>query len=113
VVVNVFLSSTTVLNVFLTSATVVLNHFAEENQIQTYDLAREPHKKFYHKSIEKFCFIAQTQSFTQIIRGVTERHCTSKGILSSKESDAKLLQSIHFAYEVGVISSYSKRIYYG
>jgi len=47
-----------VVNVFLSSTTVVLNHFAEENQIQTYNLVREPHKKFYHKSIEKICFIA-------------------------------------------------------
>jgi len=33
-------------NVFLTSTTVVLNHFAEGNQIQTYDFVREPHYKF-------------------------------------------------------------------
>ena len=30
----------------------------------------------------------------------------------SKESDTKLLQSINFAYEVGIISSYSNRICY-
>jgi len=35
-----------VVNVFLTSTTVVLNHFAEGRQIQTYDFVREPHKKF-------------------------------------------------------------------
>jgi len=29
---------------------------------------------------------------------------------TSKESDTKLLQSINFAYEVGIISSYSNRI---
>ena len=29
-----------------------------------------------------------------------------------KESDTKLLQSIYFAYEVGIISSYSNRICY-
>jgi len=32
-----------VVDVFLTSTTVVLIHFAEGCQIQTYDLAREPH----------------------------------------------------------------------
>jgi len=30
-------------------------------------------KKFYHKSIDRFCFIAPTKSVTQNIRGVTER----------------------------------------
>jgi len=29
--------------VFLTSATAVLNHFAEESQIPTYDFVTEPH----------------------------------------------------------------------
>jgi len=29
----------------------------------------------------------------------------------SKESDTKILQSMHFAYEVGIISSYSNRIH--
>jgi len=29
--------------VFLTSATVVVCHFAEESQIQTYNFVREPH----------------------------------------------------------------------
>jgi len=43
---------------------------------------KEPHKKFYHKSIDTFCFIALTWSATQNIRGVTERHCLSKKILS-------------------------------
>jgi len=28
----------------------------------------------------------------------------------SKESDTKILQSIYFAYEVGIISSYSNRM---
>jgi len=31
----------------------------------------------------------------------------------SKESDTKILQSIHFAKEVGIISSYSNRLYEG
>jgi len=30
----------------------------------------------------------------------------------SKASDTKLLQSTHFAYELGIISSYSNRICY-
>jgi len=29
----------------------------------------------------------------------------------SKESDTKILQSMQFAYEVGIISSYSNRIH--
>jgi len=58
-----------------------------------------------------FCFTALTKSVTPNFRGVTERHCPSKGILSrSKDSDTNLLQSINFAYEVGVISSYSNWI---
>jgi len=31
-----------------------------------------------------FCFIALTKSVAQNIRGVTERHCLSKGILSQQ-----------------------------
>jgi len=53
---------------------VVLNHFAEGSQIQTYDFVREPHKKFYHKSVDTFCIIALTRSATQNIGGITERH---------------------------------------
>jgi len=95
-----------VVNVFL------FNHFAEGSRIQTYDFVREPHKKNYHKSIDTFCFIALTKSVTQIIRGVTERHYLSKGILSQQESDIKLLWSMCFVYEVGIVSSYSNRIGY-
>jgi len=52
-------------------------------------------------------------SVTPNFRGVTERHCLSKGILSrSKDSDTNILQSINFAYEVGIICSYSNRICY-
>jgi len=40
--------------------------------------------KNYHKSIDMFCFIAVTKSVAQNIRGVTERHCLSKGILSQQ-----------------------------
>jgi len=60
---------------------VVVNHSAEGSQIQTYDFLREPHKQVYHKSIDTFCFIALTKCVTQRIRGITERHCLSKGIL--------------------------------
>jgi len=52
------------------------------------------HKKFYHKSIDTFCFFAITKFVTQNIRGGTERHCLySKGSFPSKESDTKLLRS--------------------
>jgi len=70
-----------VVNIFLTSTTVVLNHFVEGSQMQTYDFVREPHKKFCHKSIDTFCFIALTRSATQNIRDVNERHSLSKKIL--------------------------------
>jgi len=33
-----------------------------------------------------------------------------KGSFPSKDTDTKLLQSIYFAYEVGIIRSYSNRI---
>jgi len=35
-----------------------------------------------------------------------------KKSFTSKESDSKLLQSLYFAYEIGIISSYSNRICY-
>jgi len=47
-----------VVTVFIASATVVLKHFAERSQIQTFDFVGEMYKKFYHKSIDIFCFIA-------------------------------------------------------
>jgi len=62
-------------------------------------------KIFYSKSIDTFCFIALTTSVTQNIRGVTERQCLSKEIVSQQRIR-------HFAYEVGIISSYSNRIFY-
>jgi len=40
--------------------------------------------KLYHNSIDMFCFIALTKSVAQNIRGVTERHCLSIGILSQQ-----------------------------
>ena len=101
-----------VVNVFLTSTTVVLNHFSEGSQIQTYKFL-EPHKKFCHRTIDTFCFTALTKSVTTNFGGVTEKHCPSKGILSrSKDSDTNLLQSINFAYEVGIINSCSNWLCY-
>jgi len=35
-----------------------------------------------------------------------------KGSFPSKDSDTKLLHSIYFAHEIGIISSYSNRICY-
>ena len=100
-------------NVFLTSTTVVLKHFAEGSQIQSYEFFVSRTKEFYHKTIDTFCFIVLTMSVTPNFRGVTERHCPSKGILSrSRNSDINFLQSINFAYGVGIISSYSNRICY-
>jgi len=43
-----------IVNVFLTSTTAVLNHFAECSQIQTYDIVREPHKKFTTSQLTRF-----------------------------------------------------------
>ena len=92
---------------------MVLNHFAEGSQIQTYEFLESCTKKIYHKTSDTFCFIVLTMSVTPNFRGVTERHCPSNGILSrSKDSDINLLQSINFAYEVGIISSYSNGICY-
>jgi len=34
-----------------------------------------------------------------------------KKCFPSEESDTKILQSVHFAYEVGIISSYSSGIH--
>jgi len=43
---------------------VILNHFAEGSQIQTYEFL-ESKKKIYHETIDTFCFIALTKSVTQ------------------------------------------------
>ena len=73
-----------VVKVFLTSATVVLNYFAEGILIQTYEFLESRTKKFYYKTIDTFYFIALTKSVTHNFRGVTERYCPSKGILSQQ-----------------------------
>jgi len=41
-------------------------------------------KRIFLKSIDTFCFIALTKPVTQNIRGVTERHSLTKGILSQQ-----------------------------
>ena len=48
-----------VVNVFLTSTTVVLNHFAEGSQIQTYEFLESRTKKIYHKTIHTFCLVVK------------------------------------------------------
>jgi len=72
-----------VVNVFITSTTVVLNHFAEGGQIHTYDFVRLPqvnsHVLFY--CTNEVCYTNY--------RGVTDGHYLSKGILSQQESDTK------------------------
>jgi len=45
------------LTFYFTSTTVVLNHFVEGSQIQTYNLVREPHSKFNTSQLRRF-FIA-------------------------------------------------------
>jgi len=69
-------------NVFFTSTTVVLHHFAEGSQIQTYEFLKSRTKNFTTKELTRF--IALTKSVTQNFRGVTERHCPWKGILSQQ-----------------------------
>jgi len=86
---------------------VVLNQLAEGSQIQTNDFLREPHKKYYHKSIDMFCFIAPTQSVTQNIRDFTERRCLLQGILSQQRIRHLTLTEYIFFLR---INSYSKRI---
>ena len=46
----------------------------------------------------------------RILQGAT---VYGKKSFLSKKSDTKILQSIYFAYEVGVISSYSLVLFYG
>ena len=48
--------------------------------------------------------------FAKKIDGKTDRICLLKEILSQHRIDTKILQSIYFAYKVGIISSYSNRI---
>jgi len=69
-------------------------------------------KTFSHKSIDTSCFTAITKSVTQNIRGVTENTAYRKESFPRKESDTMLFHSMYFAYEVGIISSYSDRICY-
>jgi len=73
-------------------------------------LLRGGTKTIFHKSTDMFCFIALTKPVTQNSRGVTERHCLTKGSLFQ----LRIRHPAHtdFAYEVGVINSYSNRICY-
>jgi len=48
---------------------------------------------------------------SKIITNILENHCLWKEILSQQRiRHFKILQSIYFAYDVGIISSYSNRI---
>jgi len=49
---------------------------------------------------------------TIILEVLLKDTVNQKESFPSKESDTKLLQSIYFAYEVGIISSYSNRTCY-
>jgi len=49
---------------------------------------------------------------TIILEVLLKDAVNQKESFPSKESDTKLLQSIYFAYDVGIISSYSNRICY-
>jgi len=55
-------------NVFLTSTTVVLKHFAEGSQVQTYEFLESRTKKIYHKTIDTFFLIVLTMSVTPNFR---------------------------------------------
>jgi len=59
-----------------------------------------------------FCFIADRSLLHKILDVWLKDTVYRKESFPSKESDTKLLQSIYFPYEVGVISSYSNRICY-
>jgi len=66
------------------------------------------------------CFVSQFGGLRALFGGLspqkfprgdgTEYTVYGKKSFLSKESDTKIFQSIHFAYEVGIISSYSNRI---
>jgi len=72
-------------------------------------------KKNYHKSIDTFCFIALTKCVKQnieILEVLLNNTSYRKESFPSEESDTNLLHSIYFAYQIGIISSYSNRICY-
>jgi len=68
-------------------------------------------KTICHTSFVMFCFISLTKFATQNIRCVIGNTAYRKEFFPSKSSDTKLLQSIYFAYKVGIISSYLNRIW--
>ena len=76
---------------------LILNHFIEGSQIQTYNFVREPYKKFYHKSIDTFSLIAQSL-LHKILEVLLEETAYWKESFPSKESGTKILQSIYFTY---------------
>jgi len=63
-----------VFDFFLTSTTVVLKHFAEGSQIQTYDFVREPHKKNLPQVNWHVLFYCTSEAcYAKLCRGVTEK----------------------------------------
>jgi len=80
-----------VVNVFLISTSVVLNHFAEGSQIQTYNFFREPHKKFHHKSIDTFVLLHWRSWLHKILEVLLKDAVYRKEPFPSKELDTKLL----------------------
>jgi len=67
--------------------------------MQTFDSVRKPHKKFTTSQLT-FCFIALRESVTQNSRGVTERHCLSKGILSQQRIRHQALTEYRYIFRL-------------
>jgi len=91
---------------------VVLNHFAEGGQIQTYAFVRELHKNILPQINWHVLFYCINEvCYTKYWRCYWKTLSTARNPFQQK-SDTKLLPCIHFAYEVSIISSYSNRICY-
>ena len=73
--------------------------------IMRLSLNSKPHLLFVHVATKvEICLVTEKNQ-------VQETTVYGKKSFLSTESDTKILQSIHFAYKVGIISSYSRDVF--
>jgi len=86
-----------VVHIFLTFTTVILNHFAEGSQIQTYEFLESRTKKFTTRQLTRLVLLHKRSLLHKISEVLLKDTAHPKWSFPSKYSDIKLLQSMHFA----------------
>ena len=100
-------------NIFLTSRKVVLNYsISLRGAKYTATILLESSTKNFTSQLTRFVLLHYRSLSHKILEALLKDTVYRKESFPSTESDTKILQSIYFAYEVGIISSCLNRICY-